>query len=104
METNRLQRVNEEQPLNPRECLAGLLDQLDDNNLRQVLQIELKRVLGDHDRTINMLQHCHEILEADNEDLKTALNDIKRNGEQWGSSTNSNHHSFNKSPLNIQYV
>lgn len=82
METTRLQRVNEEQPLNPRECLAGLLEQLDDHNLRQALQIEFKRVLGDHDRTINMLQHRHEILEADNEELKIALEAMQQRHEK----------------------
>ncbi|KAI8099440.1 ankyrin repeat-containing domain protein [Halteromyces radiatus] len=82
MATKRLQRVNEEQPLNPRECLIGLLDQLEDNNLRQVLKIELKRLLGDHDRLVNMLQQRSELLENHNEDLKAALETMQQRHEK----------------------
>ncbi|KAI8069396.1 ankyrin repeat-containing domain protein [Gongronella butleri] len=70
MERHLLHSLPEEQAMNPRDCLLELLEQLDDVNLRQVLKIELKRTLGDHDRLVNMLQQRVDMLEQDNESLK----------------------------------
>lgn len=81
--TNRhLQRVNEEQPLNPRECLLGLLDQVEDKNLHQVLKIELKRMLNDHDRLVHMLQQRSQLLENEHVDLKNALDAMQQRHEK----------------------
>ncbi|KAI8331374.1 ankyrin repeat-containing domain protein [Chlamydoabsidia padenii] len=82
METKQVQRANEEHSLNPKECLLGLFEQLDDTNLRQVLNIELKRLVHGHDRLVNMLQQQSEHLENENEDLKTALDTMHQRHEK----------------------
>ncbi|KAI8335461.1 ankyrin repeat-containing domain protein [Chlamydoabsidia padenii] len=80
--TSRLHRVNEDQPPNPRDCLLGLVDQLEDKNLQQVLKIELKRLLADHDRQVYMLEKHSHHLQLDNEELKTTVDTIQQRHEK----------------------
>ena len=57
METKQLRQFNEEQPLKKMlENAGGLIDQLDDNNLRQVLKIELETFSVTTIVSWNMLQ------------------------------------------------
>ncbi|ORX56829.1 ankyrin [Hesseltinella vesiculosa] len=68
----------DEQRMNPRECLMDLLDQLEDAKLRQVLKIEAKRAFGDQDRLVHMLQQRSELLEQDNQELKLSAQSMQK--------------------------
>lgn len=82
MDEKRLQRVAEDQPLNPRDCIIDLFEQLEDSKLRQVLKIEFKRLLNDHDRLVNILQQRSEMLENDNDSLKATIDAMQQRYEK----------------------
>ncbi|KAI9321617.1 hypothetical protein BX666DRAFT_1874824 [Dichotomocladium elegans] len=65
---------NKEKSLPPsaRECLTGLIQQVEHEQLRQMLKSELKRLLTDQERIVTMLQQRTKQIEQENEQLKGA--------------------------------
>ncbi|KAL0097069.1 hypothetical protein J3Q64DRAFT_1046249 [Phycomyces blakesleeanus] len=65
-----------------RNCVMELLDQVEDTNLRQVLRIEVKRMLGDHDRLVSSLRQHIEMLDNENTEHKAICNEYQRRYEK----------------------
>lgn len=69
-------------PPSARECLVDLIQQVEHGNLRQVLKIELNRLLTDHERIVTMLQQRTHMLEQENEQLRGLNNEHQRRYEK----------------------
>lgn len=69
-------------PPSARECLVDLIQQVEHDNLRQVLKIELNRLLTDHERIVTMLQQRTHMLEQDNEQLRGLNSEHQRRYEK----------------------
>ncbi|KAI8391387.1 ankyrin repeat-containing domain protein [Radiomyces spectabilis] len=69
-------------PVNARDRLIELIQHVNDDQIVQAMKFELKRVLTDHERLVTMLQQRSEILEQQNDDLKTVLAEQQRRYEK----------------------
>lgn len=69
-------------PMTPRECLIELIQQVDQDNLRQVLNIEMNRLMTDHERLVTMLQQRTLVLEQENESLRASGEEYQRRYEK----------------------
>lgn len=73
---------DEKLPLSARACLVQLIQQVEEEKLRQGLNVELKRLLIDHERLVSMLQQRSQLLEQENEHLKTLNDEHQRRYEK----------------------
>ncbi|KAI8997699.1 hypothetical protein BDB01DRAFT_52011 [Pilobolus umbonatus] len=80
-----LHDINEDdhgQRINPKDNLLHLTQQVSNEELKQAIRHELKRLLSDHERHILMLEHRSEILEQEYENLQLTDDSYQRRYEK----------------------
>lgn len=68
--------------ISPKENLMNLTHQISDDDLKQAIRLEVKRLATDYDRLISMLQQRSEILEQEYENLQMTEDNYQRRYEK----------------------
>ncbi|KAI8096140.1 ankyrin repeat-containing domain protein [Thamnidium elegans] len=74
--------TNITRPINAKERLESLLNQIEDNDLRQIMLNEFQTMLSDQQRLSTMLEQRFELLENETRELKVIIGDSQRRYEK----------------------
>ncbi|CEG64539.1 hypothetical protein RMATCC62417_01491 [Rhizopus microsporus] len=74
--------ISAQRSMSPKEALMALTHRVSDEDLKQAIRAEIKRLVADYDRIVTMLQQRSEILEQEYENLQSAEESYQRRYEK----------------------